>query len=124
MKYCPYCGTVLPTGAVSFCPECGTALPGERKSDTQPEPHACKPVEKKARLKEKGGKASQPAQEACADKALAENDGYDGYYDDILPGDEGGQREGLDRSIVKKTALLLGGLAAAIGICVALLYLL
>ncbi len=26
MKYCPYCGTVLVDGAVSFCAECGKAL--------------------------------------------------------------------------------------------------
>ena len=27
MKYCPYCGTVLVEGAVSFCMECGKKLP-------------------------------------------------------------------------------------------------
>lgn len=27
MKYCPYCGTVLVDGAVSFCMECGKKLP-------------------------------------------------------------------------------------------------
>ena len=27
MKYCPYCGTVLVDGAVSFCMDCGKKLP-------------------------------------------------------------------------------------------------
>ena len=37
MKYCPYCGTVLVDGAVSFCMECGKELPGLEKKEQIPE---------------------------------------------------------------------------------------
>ena len=38
MKYCPYCGAVLPDGAPSFCPECGEPLPdGELKKTVKEE---------------------------------------------------------------------------------------
>lgn len=65
MKYCPYCGTVLIEGAVSFCAECGKALPvlgkteetleksnqseQQGKSKPQQQPHH----EKKSRLTQK-----------------------------------------------------------------------
>lgn len=52
------------------------------------------------------------------------DDDYDGYYEDILPMDIEREEEGIDRSIVKKVAVLIGGLVFIIGICVALMYLL
>lgn len=124
MKFCPYCGAGLPDGAVSFCPECGNALPGEKKNDVQPDVKKRKPDKKKARPKKRGRKASKPAQKAFVKETEKVNDDYDGYYDDILPADEGRQREGIDQSIVKKIAILIGCLAVVIGICVALMYLL
>ena len=33
MKYCPYCGTALWSGAVSFCSECGHVLPKAEKAE-------------------------------------------------------------------------------------------
>ena len=124
MKYCPYCGASLPDGAVSFCSECGNALPGEKKNDVQPDVKKRKPAKKKARPTKRGRKVSKPAQKAFVKETEKVNDDYDGYYDDILPADEGRQREGIDQSIVKKIAILIGCLAVVIGICVALMYLL
>lgn len=124
MRFCPYCGAGLPDGAVSFCSECGNALPGEKKNDAQPDTKKRKPVKKKARPKKRGRKDSKPAQKASNNETKKVNDDYDGYYDDILPVDEGRQREGIDQSIVKKIAILIGCLVLVIGICVALMYLL
>ena len=124
MKYCPYCGAGLPDGAVSFCSECGNALPGEKKNDVQPDVKKRKPAKKKARPKKRGRKVSKPAQKAFVKETEKVNDGYDGYYDDILPADEGRQREGIDQSIVKRIAILISCLVVVIGICVALMYLL
>lgn len=124
MKYCPYCGAGLPDGAVSFCSECGNALPGEKKNDMQPDVKKRKPAKKKANPKERSRKTSKPTHKASVEETKKVNDDYDGYYDDILPADEGRQREGIDQSIVKKIAILIGCLVVVIGICVALMYLL
>jgi uncharacterized Zn finger protein (UPF0148 family) len=124
MKYCPYCGADLPDGAVSFCSECGNALPGEKKNNVQPEKKEHKPDKKKTRPKRRKRKAAKPVPEASAEKTPVMEEDYDGYYDDVLPMDTGRQREGIDRSIIKKIAILIAGLVVVIGICVALMYLL
>ena len=46
------------------------------------------------------------------------DDGYDGYYDDVLPSDEGHQQEGLDKELLKKIILLVVGVLVISGICV------
>ncbi len=122
MKYCPYCGAGLPDGTVLFCPECGKSLPDEKKKSELPDAKKHKP-EKKLRSKKRARKHSEPVLDTSSDETQAADD-YDGYYDDILPVDEGRQREGIDRSIVKKIAALVGGLVVVIGICIALMYLL
>ena len=122
MKYCPYCGADLPDGTVSFCMECGNALPDEKKNSEQPNAKKHKP-EKKLRSKKRARKHSEPVLDTSSDETQAADD-YDGYYDDVLPMDTGRQREGIDRSIVKKIAILISGLVVVIGLCVALMYLL
>ena len=90
----------------------------------QPDVKKRKPAKKKARPKKRGRKVSKPAQKAFVKETEKVNDDYDGYYDDILPADEGRQREGIDQSIVKRIAILISCLVVVIGICVALMYLL
>lgn len=34
MKYCPYCGAEIQSGAFSFCPECGKPLSGSEEIQT------------------------------------------------------------------------------------------
>ena len=53
-----------------------------------------------------------------------EDDGYDGYYDDVLPEDAGRPAEGLDRELLKRVALVMGGMQLAAVACVAIMYLL
>lgn len=50
------------------------------------------------------------------------NDGYDGYYDDVLPPDLDREKEGLDKELIKKVVLVGIGVFVIISMCVALLY--
>lgn len=51
-------------------------------------------------------------------------DDYDGYYDDILPADEGRFSEGIDRGLVKKIVFIIGMVLLIVGACVMMMYLL
>lgn len=158
MKYCPYCGTVLVDGAVSFCAECGKALPvSEKKEETSEKSNQSeqqgksKPQqEKKSRrtqkrkllhgetvkereedkLDEQQIKLLEPPQspkqqsESLAVTSSIPEDDYDGYYDDILPADEGRFSEGIDRGLVKKVVFIIGMVLLIVGACVMMMYLL
>lgn len=125
MKYCPYCGEALADPQVSFCPECGKTLAGAIPPS---EPERSAPKKKQSRIakqkKDRKRKAVQPAPaEAAASEVPSQDEGYDGYYDDILPSDNGGSGEGIDKALVKKIVLLLGIVLLVIGACVAMMYL-
>ena len=106
MKYCPYCGAVLPDGAPSFCPECGESLPdGEFRVVEKEEPH------KKKKKPEKAKKAKEKR------KKPAESLG-----DDRIPIDEGQRRDGMDKGVVKKVVALVIALLVVIAACITLLY--
>lgn len=94
MKYCPFCGFELANQKMRYCPECGSALSGKKMM-----------------------------QEAEPDEAeqLPPDDGYDGYYDDVVPTDDRREQEGIDKGLIKKVALLIGGTVLVIGLCVVLL---
>jgi len=119
MKYCPYCGAILPEVAVSFCPECGETLPG---ADAQvPEEKA--PKKEKNPQKSKKPKKSKPQRQKKESEPPPLDD-YDGYYNDRVPIDEGRRRDGLDKSIIKKVVALAVGLLVVIMACLAILYVL
>lgn len=162
MKYCPYCGTVLVDGAVSFCAECGKALPVSRKKDEISEKSNLSEqqveskkqqgtrYEKKSRRRQKGKmlhgetvkereedktaeqqiklleppKRPKQQSESLAVTGSIPEDDYDGYYDDILPADEGRFSEGIDRGLVKKIVLIIGMVLLIVGACVMMMYLL
>lgn len=164
MKYCPYCGTVLIDGAVSFCAECGKKLPVSgkteetlEKSNQSEQQEKSKPQqqlhhEKKSRRTQKGkmlhgetvkerkeDKADEePIKPSEAPKRLKQQpeppvetsadfipeDDYDGYYDDILPADEGRFSEGIDRGLINKVVLIIGMVLLIVGACVMMMYLL
>lgn len=65
----------------------------------------------------KNADAKQPEEKSV-------DDGYDGYYDDVLPPDIGHAREGLDKELVKKVTLVCVAVFVIISLCVALLYVL
>lgn len=153
MKYCPYCGTVLVDGAVSFCAECGKALPVSEKkqeipkksnqSEQQGESKQQQEIqqEEESRRRKKGEKEvdmsgekkirqpeplQRPKQqsESPAVTSSVPEDDYDGYYDDILPADEGRYSEGIDKRLVKKIVLIIGMVLLIVGACVMMMYLL
>ncbi len=120
MKYCPYCGADLLGGTVSFCSECGKAIKGRKtKAKSAKKP----PAERKKKTKTKVPKDIVPEEEHIEEEtAEVVDDGYDGYYDDVLPIDENVERQGLDKAMVKNLIIIIAGVIVAISICVAAMY--
>ena len=118
MTYCPYCGADLLGGTVSFCSECGKSIKGRKtkaKSEKKP------PAERKKKTKTKVPKDA--VTETKPEETIESvDDGYDGYYDDVLPVDENVERQGLDKTMVKNLVIIIAGVIVAISICVAAMY--
>ena len=130
MKYCPYCGAGLP-GAVSFCPECGAKLTDigkmqKEKSNEKKLPDTGIPERNRKEKKRSREKEIQSVTDldSYVDELVQEDDGYDGYYEDIRPIDEDIRQEKTDVTLIWKVAGILVGLLAVIGACVALMYVL
>ena len=119
MKYCPYCGADLIEDAVSFCAECGKQLPAGKP---QKEKSKEKPEIKKAAKKKKKKPIKKP--ESSIEDETVVDDGYDGYYDDVRPVDEGHERDGVDKELIKKIIVLGVGVVLIISLCVVMMYLL
>ena len=49
-------------------------------------------------------------------------EGYDGYYEDVIPVDNGGIRQGVDVNLVKKVSALVAGVLFVVGACVSIMY--
>lgn len=165
MKYCPYCGTVLVDGAISFCMECGKKLPvkdAERgRSQTndnegvhQETAESCmeskekkitakhsqkpsqrksvirakeQPVQKTQRPPELPEEEEQPIKPAMEPEQISKTDpedDYDGYYEDVLPVDEGRFNEGMDREMIKKVLVIIGAVLLIVALCVGMMYVL
>ncbi|MDO5123108.1 MAG: zinc ribbon domain-containing protein [Eubacteriales bacterium] len=119
MKYCPYCGADLIEDAVSFCAECGKLPTGKTQEE---KPKDTSETKKKTRKKKK--KPAKVPVSSNDEPETVVDDGYDGYYDDIRTIDEGHEREGLDKELIKKIAIIIGVLFLVIVACVALMYVL
>lgn len=153
MKYCPYCGAVLPDGAVYFCMECGKAIPSEaaqtpvpqtadgitespsrpdeRMPEEQDKAESAVPSTKAVSRKTKRKAATKKDQRKGKSKKMREmpssekqDEGYDGYYDDVLPTDAGRLKEEMDQNLVRKIIVLVVSVLLIVGACVALMYLL
>ena len=61
---------------------------------------------------------------ALPPKETQEDFGYDGYYDDIVPSDIDREREGIDKELVKRIAVIAGAVLIIISLCIVALYLL
>ncbi|MCL2343538.1 MAG: zinc ribbon domain-containing protein [Firmicutes bacterium] len=106
MKYCPFCGAALTGGAVSFCPECGNPIPtGALRRPRK------KFWEKRAAPVQ--GPESEPP-----------DDGYDGYYDDIVPLDNGHNRDRMAPELIKRIIILAAGAIFVVVLSVILMYVL
>ena len=85
-------------------------------------------LEKKSRRRQKRKSLEPPKRPKQQSESLAvtgsiPEDDYDGYYDDILPADEGRFSEGIDRGLVKKVVLIIGMVLLIVGACVMMMYL-
>lgn len=133
MKYCPYCGADLMKEDAAFCAECGKRLssaesapvadvpaPVKKEKDTKKKPKQKKekPPKKK---KEKKKKSKEPIPEIVGEPV---DDGYDGYYNDVLPPDLDRAKEGLDKELIKKIVALCVAVVFIIGLCVVMMYVL
>ena len=124
MKYCPYCGAEILSGAFSFCPSCGESLPvlaqpAAEKSPGKPSPKGEKG--KKERTRKRKRLPRKPKQLILSEVEALD---YDGYYEDVQPIDADRQREGVDTRLILRVVLLVAGVALVIGGCVAALFLL
>ncbi len=122
MKYCPFCGAMLPDEKISFCLECG-----EKLSDLNLHTETEKPVKKptKKEKKPKCKKKRKPDAELFGEEPTESvSDNYDGYYDDVTPKDSVMLHQGLDKTMVKKLVILIGCVIIAIALCVVALVLL
>ena len=130
MKYCPYCGAGFSDGTVSFCTECGKKLPEEKTVPPEAKEQSKKVAKKQKRKMEKKEKLKKDTKKKKAAKEIPEvmgeavDDGYDGYYNDVLPPDTDRVKDGLDKELVKKIVALCIGVTVIILMCVALLYVL
>ena len=132
MKYCPYCGAGLSKEDAVFCMECGKPLTDQEKIPT--EEKAAAPIKsKKPKVeKKKKEKKAKPAKKAKNRKIKPQpeapeesvDDGYDGYYNDVLPPDLDREKEGLDKELIKKIVALVVGVVFIIGICIVMMYVL
>lgn len=132
MKFCPYCGAELANCEAPFCSECGKPLSGvipeNAKTEAEKKPIKRKPGRKRRKVKKKEQHlptaSANPSSASDEYGVSSQDDGYDGYYDDVLPLDEGSCQEGVDKELVKKIVALVIGVLVIVAACVALMYLL
>lgn len=135
MKFCPYCGADLLKEDAAFCTECGKKLSAAEEANSPVHEadgqHDAKPSKRKVSKKDfqkrkKSKQEKKKAQEPPLPEIEGEpvEDGYDGYYDDILPPDLDREKEGLDKALIKKIITLTVAVILIIGLCVVMMYVL
>lgn len=132
MKFCPYCGADLLESNVLFCAHCGKKLPPHEAGLTEPLTEDMRPASqvpkeetyKGKKKKDRKKKVPQKKPVQPIEETTREDDGYDGYYDDVQPPDLDRTREGIDKELVKKIIILGVSVLLIISLCVVLLYVL
>ena len=129
MKYCTNCGAALDDSTASICAECGKPL-SSASGDSVKNAVENKQAKHKEKKKPKKEKTKKQKKTKKKDEILEEivgepvHDGYDGYYDDVLPPDTDRVKEGLDKELIKKIVALSIGVIFIISMCVVMLYVL
>lgn len=129
MKYCSNCGAELGDSTASFCSECGKPLntvegPSEAPAENEknvPTKNKKKSNKEKPAKQKKNKKAEKVPKEIIDEPV---DDGYDGYYNDVLPPDLDRVKEGLDKELIKKVVAVAVGVIFIISMCVVMLYVL
>ena len=149
MKYCPYCGAALVDSAAIFCAECGRSLPaaGPQSPSRSPPARSRPPVLNKpappgrphpARWRKPAKPAPRSIRHFIPQKKPAprqpepvsrpkpdpRDDGYDGYYNDVKPIDNGHTRDRMDPELVKRIAIIAASAFILVIFSVILMYLL
>lgn len=131
MEYCSFCGAELINGTASLCSACGNQVrnPDEPVTvEIQQDDATTTPVKENKQKKPKKKRQKSPKHRKSKDipetAGAPMDDGYDGYYDDVLPPDLDRVQDGVDKELIKKVIFLILGVSAIILICVALLYVL
>lgn len=136
---CPFLAGEVPTRMKRLCTECEIARNPNAAGDMGKHLNCAFLERKKKRSgdnkkkqepKRKAARKSSPRKKAARDVSAGAKkrrvkryrDGYDGYYDDVLPQDDGGVRQGIDGELAKKIAILIAGVLLIVGICVAVMY--
>ena len=94
MKYCPYCGAEIFSGAFPFCPSCGESLPvlAQPAAEKSPgKPSLQREKAKKERTRKRERPPRKPKRPVPPEVEALD---YDGYYEDIQPIDADRHREG------------------------------
>lgn len=60
----------------------------------------------------------------CRHEPPVADNGYDGYYDDVLPPDADRIQDGIDTELIKKVAAVIICVILVIAMCVGMLYVL
>lgn len=139
-SFCAECGKSLPSAASSKVTDdtvsestiktersqSEPSMPDETEEKQPAKKKKQKQKKKSARAKGKDRKVKKPKEPLPETEAEEQHEDpdYDGYYDDILPPDLDRQREGLDKKLIQRVAVITGVVAVIIGLCVAALYLL
>ena len=139
-KRCPYKAGEIPKRPNRKCARCKVAREPVRGKD-RAKHLGCDYTEAGIEQKKAPGKAT-PKGKAAKQKtgkkranpaSTAQNrtskprrnryfDGYDGYYEDVIPVDNGGTRQGVDVTLVKKVSTLVAGVLFVVGACVSIMY--
>ena len=131
MKYCSYCGAELAGEDAVFCSVCGKQLSvstGNSPLENQAEEKENATVKDGPRKKKEKKPGKKAKRRKKAEKPIPEivgepvEDGYDGYYNDVLPPDLDRVTEGVDKELVKRIAILAMAAILIIGLCVVMMY--
>lgn len=121
MKFCPYCGSEMRDEVAAFCMECGKPIPEKAK---QAETKNKETFKKKRRPQKEKDTQKKKHPLNPDEQETPVDDGYDGYYNDVLPEDFNTEIRTMDKQLLKKVIALGVGALMIIVACVAIMYML
>ncbi len=96
----------------------------QKRNDTRVKERTTKKKRRLSELPEEEGRTIEPTKEPGQISETNPEDDYDGYYDDILPTDEGRFSEGVDKNLIKKVIAIIGSVLLIVALCVLMMYML
>lgn len=96
----------------------------QKRNVTRVKKQTTKKKRRPPELPEEESRSVEPAKEPKQISETGSKDDYDGYYDDILPADEGRFSEGMDKNLIKKVIVIIGAVLLIVALCVGMMYVL